>query len=277
MARLALGCIEAQQFPLPQRIFSVHAKQVHRRYQSSTPSTRFLRRELSRIRNHTSPGRSPRPRRSRSSGRRANRRQGACRPIATPARSARCRKPAGSGFRGNGPSPPMIASCSKYCARSRPSRISRVAPSGLLVSTASGTALAQEREDLRNPWIGARVHEQPCRRRSPGTCRARRPAARTPAAANARATSVAAPSPTIRPIASSERRGAPDSSSTRFAASARSRRESTSVPSRSKTTRSARRGAAARFVSCRTPQTTWASPTPSRGRPEVPARWRSRK
>src|SRR5260221_2544953 len=58
-----------------------------------------------------------------------------------------------------------------------------------------------------------------------------------PLAANARATSVAAPSPTIRPIRSSGSELASQDSSKALAASAMSRRESTRVPSRSKTIR----------------------------------------
>src|SRR6185312_16641942 len=54
-------------------------------------------------------------------------------------------------------------------------------------------------------------------------------------AANARATSVAAPSPTMRPMRSSLSGAAPHSTSSALVAFARSRRESTSVPSRSKT------------------------------------------
>src|SRR5712691_1687382 len=56
-----------------------------------------------------------------------------------------------------------------------------------------------------------------------------------PPASNARATSVAAPSPTIRPMRSSGSRPAPHSTSSALAASAMSRRESISVPSRSNT------------------------------------------
>src|SRR5436190_2485705 len=56
-----------------------------------------------------------------------------------------------------------------------------------------------------------------------------------PLAANARATSVAAPSPTMRPIAASDCVAQPHVASSALADSARSRRESTSVPSRSKT------------------------------------------
>src|SRR6185503_760776 len=59
-----------------------------------------------------------------------------------------------------------------------------------------------------------------------------------PRAANARATSVAAPSPTIRPTWLSGSAAAPHSTSRRLTESARSRRESISVPSRSKTNRS---------------------------------------
>ena len=57
-----------------------------------------------------------------------------------------------------------------------------------------------------------------------------------PAAAKARHRT-GAPSPTIRPIASSESGPTPYATSVSFAESAMSRRESTSVPSRSKTTR----------------------------------------
>src|SRR5438093_8946136 len=49
--------------------------------------------------------------------------------------------------------------------------------------------------------------------------------------------SVAAPSPTMRPMTSSPSGSAPDAASTALAESVRSRRESTSVPSRSKTMR----------------------------------------
>src|SRR5882672_10256048 len=58
-----------------------------------------------------------------------------------------------------------------------------------------------------------------------------------PIAANARATSVAAPAPTMRPMRSSASGSAPQSRSSRFAASAMSLRESMSVPSRSNTMR----------------------------------------
>src|SRR5437763_2969206 len=53
-----------------------------------------------------------------------------------------------------------------------------------------------------------------------------------PAASNARATSVAAPSPTMRPMRSSGSAGSPHSASSALVAFARSRRESISVPSR---------------------------------------------
>src|SRR5262245_13128426 len=57
----------------------------------------------------------------------------------------------------------------------------------------------------------------------------------TPPAFRARATSVAAPSPTMRATCSSDSAGAPYSTSSRLTESVRSRRESISVPSRSKT------------------------------------------
>src|SRR5258705_1633939 len=68
------------------------------------------------------------------------------------------------------------------------------------------------------------------------------PGAAIHTASNARATSTAAPSPTMRPIRSSGSGAAPHSSSRAFAASAISRRESTSVPSKSKTIRAKVKG-----------------------------------
>src|SRR5205085_8284501 len=65
-----------------------------------------------------------------------------------------------------------------------------------------------------------------------------------------RATSVAAPSPTMRPIVTSGRGAAPDSTSRAFIEAARSRRESTSVPSRSNTIKRCDRGKAALSCQC---------------------------
>src|SRR5438874_12130654 len=69
-----------------------------------------------------------------------------------------------------------------------------------------------------------------------------------PLAANIRATSTAAPSPTIRPMSSSGSGHAPDTRSSSLADSARSRRESTSVPSRSNTY--SENGKARRLLGC---------------------------
>ena len=101
-------------------------------------------------------------------------------------------------------------------------------------AAARGSSAASTLGDLR---IRRGCTAGAARRRSPESGPAHRPAAGIRAAANARATSVAAPSPTMRPIAASDSGRAPHAARSAFADSARSRRESTSVPSRSKTMR----------------------------------------
>ena len=112
----------------------------------------------------------------------------------------------------------------------------RVAASGLLVSTASGVRALERLEHLVDiARIRPRVTSAGARCRSPESASSASGGGATPPAANARATSVAAPSPTMRPIASSGSGAQPHAASSALADSARSRRESTSVPSRSKT------------------------------------------
>ena len=149
---------------------------------------------------------------------------------ATDARSAIPRSPEDPAFAGAGRRRPGRAS-PKYLVSSTPSRIARVARERLV---------GQDRERARARPAPASTracrrraaYAAAARRRSRETARARRAARREPAALEPRATSIAAPSPTIPPMRLRDAARAALLEHA-LAESAMSRHESTSVPSRS--------------------------------------------
>ena len=152
----------------------------------------------------------------------------------TPACATRCSSPAGSGLRGNGPSPPTTASAGKYRARSSPSRIAAWRRAACWSAPPAARARPSSSSTSRNAADRARVLQQPLvvDREKPIEGIGRRCDAAPRTRARPASPRLARPSGRSR---SSESGAAPHDSSSALAASAMSRRESTSVPSRSKT------------------------------------------
>ena len=172
------------------------------RVDRSDPPGQAPSRETPRTRIRIAPGTSACRRRARRPPiDRANRRRAASPPRRRRRRDARCRSPAGSGFRGNGPSPPTTASSREKPREIEARRESRRVGRERLVRQHGERARARQRlEHVGHARIRTRVLQQ-ARVVDREKAIERVGGRSIPAAANARATSVAAPSPTMRPIA----------------------------------------------------------------------------